>query len=82
MAWQLVSRKWGSMQKANALGACRARTNTGKVVNVGLELPAQSPSDAPPSDASRLRAQRLNQWESEGGMLAPSAADEASRSSR
>jgi hypothetical protein len=78
MAWQVVPRKRGALlQDANALRARRDLMVESKRATPVLELPAQSRADSPPP-----QVEQLNDWESEGGTVAPSSADRERRSLR
>jgi hypothetical protein len=66
MGWQLLHRRWAAlMQRTNALRSRRERTPAH-----GMALPAH---DMASVDSARLQAEQVNDWESEGGTLAPSA---------
>jgi len=79
MTWQqVVPRKRGALQQnANTLRARRQRIVGSKPAPPLLELPAESPVASPQPQVAQL-----NDWESEGGTVAPSSDDRKRRSSR
>jgi hypothetical protein len=78
MTWQVVPPKRGALlQNANVLRARRERMDGSKPATPLLELPAEWRADSP-----QPQVEQLNDWESEGGTVAPSSADKERRSSR
>jgi hypothetical protein len=67
MIWQVVPRERGALlQQANVLRARRERVGGCGSATPVIELSAQSPMDS-----SQPQVEQLNDWESEGGTLAP-----------
>jgi hypothetical protein len=78
MSWQVVPRKRGAVQQnANTLRARRQQIVGSKFAAPLLELPPGSPVASP-----QPQVEQLNDWESEGGTVAPSSDDRGRRSSR
>jgi outer membrane protein OmpA-like peptidoglycan-associated protein len=70
MTWQVVPRKRGALlQNANVLRARRERMVGSGFAAPVLDLPAQSPVDS-----TQPQVEQLNDWESEGGTVAPPSA--------